>query len=209
MRVVLNALANDSKLNVISSPSLMVLNNHEATIQIGDQISIRTSETTNTNSASSTPDGGSSAAITSQFQQRNTGVTLSVKPRVNPGGLVIMEIDQKVDTVGSGSAGDSGNPDILQRQIRTTVAVQNGESLVLGGLISENTSQSESGIPFLRKLPLIGFLFGTTDTQVNLDELVILITPPCSGKQAGCARHYFRIQTQINRDLQANPGRKR
>ena len=174
--VVLNALASDSRINVISSPSLMVLNNQEAFIQVGDQISIRTSETTNTNSTTSSTTG-STAAITSQFQQRDTGVTLKVKPRVNPGGLVIMEIDQKVDSVLATSAGASDNPDILQRQIKSTVAVQSGETLVLGGLISEDKSQTKSGIPLLHHIPLIGFLFGTTDTLTTRTELVVLITP--------------------------------
>ncbi len=155
----------------------MVLNNQEATIKVGDQISIRTSETTNTSSATPTTGGGSTAAITSQFQQRDTGVTLTVKPRINPGGLVIMEIDQKVDNIGSSSSGNSGNPDIFQRQIKSTVAVQSGETLVLGGLISVINDQSKSGIPFLHNLPLIGFLFGTTTTRVEWQELVVLITP--------------------------------
>jgi len=168
--VVLNALASDSKINVVSSPSLMVLNNQEASIKVGDQISIRTSSTTNTS-------GGADPLVTSQFQQQDTGVTLLVKPRVNPGGLVIMDVDQKVDNAAEASFGDSGNPDIFQRQIKSSVAVQSGETLVLGGLISETTTESESGIPFLYNLPLIGFLFGTTDTSVVKQELVILITP--------------------------------
>ncbi len=168
--VILKAAAQNGKLNVISSPSLMVLNNHEATIVVGDQISLQTSQSVNTGTSGTNP------FVTSTFQQRDTGVQLKIKPRVNSGGLVIMELEQKVDDVGQIREG-SPNPDILQRQINTTVAVKDGDTLVLGGLIRDNRAENVSGIPILYRIPWIGHLFGTTKDTFKRTELVVLITP--------------------------------
>ncbi len=168
--VILKAAAEKGKLNVISSPSLMVLNNHEATIVVGEQISLRTSEVVNTGSAGANP------LVTQTFQQRDTGVQLKIKPRVNAGGLVIMELDQRVDDIGRRLEGNP-NPNIIQRQIKSTVAVKDGDTLVLGGLIKDNRNKNRTGIPFLYNLPVIGHLFGTTTENVNRTELVVLITP--------------------------------
>ncbi len=168
--VILRAAAEKGKLNVISSPSLMVLNNHEATIVVGEQISLRTSEVVNTGTAGTNP------LVTQTFQQRDTGVQLKIKPRVNAGGLVIMELDQRVDDIGRRLEGNP-NPNIIQRQIKSTVAVKDGDTLVLGGLIKDNRNKSRSGIPFLYDLPVIGHLFGTTTENVSRTELVVLITP--------------------------------
>ncbi|BCX89298.1 general secretion pathway protein D [Methylomarinovum tepidoasis] len=168
--VILQMAAQQGKLNVVSSPSLMVLNNHEATINVGDQISLQTSQATNTGSSGTNP------IITATYQQRDTGVQLKIKPRVNTGGLVIMDLEQKVDDIGRQLPGNP-NPTIIQRQITSTVAVKDGDTLVLGGLIKDNRDQSQDGIPWLYKLPIIGHLFGTTTERIKRTELVVLITP--------------------------------
>jgi general secretion pathway protein D len=172
VRAELNALANDSRVNVLSAPSLMVLNNQEATIKVGDQVPIRTSESANTNS-----NVGDSALITSTIQMRDTGVTLTVKPRVNAGGLVIMGIEQNVDGVSRTASSEIDSPTIQQRQIKSSVAVQSGETIVLGGLITEQRERGQSGVPVLSRLPIVGDLFGKTDKVLNRTELVILLTP--------------------------------
>lgn len=185
VRAILNALSEESKINVISSPSLMVLNNQEATIKVGDQIPIRTSETSSITGLTTTTSGGvvtppeTTAAIpvTSSLQQRDTGVTLKVKPRVNAGGLVIMEIEQTVDDAKRTLTSNIDSPTIEQRQIVSTIAVQSGDTLVLGGLIRERTERSRDGVPFLHRLPWIGPLFGNTDKDLSRTELVVLITP--------------------------------
>ena len=165
---VLESEALKSNINVISSPSLMVLNNQEASIQVGNEISLRTSEIRNASSEGN---------LTSNFEQRKTGVNLKVKPRVNANGLVIMEIEQSVEDVGKLPTDPNKNPDILTREIKSSVAVQSGETIVLGGLINEKNGHEKSGIPLLHELPLIGVLFGNTSTSNNKTELVILITP--------------------------------
>ncbi len=170
IRAVLNAAAKDNKINVISSPSLMVLNNQEASIQVGDEVPIRTSESTNTS-------GSVDPIQTSAIQMRETGVTLNVKPRVNANGLVIMDIEQSVDKAIASSTSGIDSPTIQQRQIKSKVAIQSGETIVLGGLIDETETFEKTGIPVLHELPLIGPLFGKTDKTILKTELVVLITP--------------------------------
>ncbi|MCK5871314.1 MAG: type II secretion system secretin GspD, partial [Methylococcales bacterium] len=170
IRAVLSAEAKDNKINVISAPSLMVLNNQEAVIQVGEKIPVRTSElTTDTGTTSNT------------IQMRETGVTLKVKPRVNANGLVIMTIDQSVDNAipaGSDSSTSAiDSPSILQRKITSIVAVHDRETIVLGGLISENKVYDKTGIPLLNQIPILGALFGSTEKTITKTELVILITP--------------------------------
>lgn len=181
IRAILSAEANDNKLNVISSPSIMVLNNHEASIQVGDEIPLRTSQSTNVTNVTA---GGlingtqtSGGLVTSGIQQRKTGVKLKVKPRVNANGFVIMDIEQTVETPKTTTVSEIDSPTIQTREITSNVAVQSGETIVLGGLIDENDTNNQGGIPFLYKIPLIGPLFGTTSKEKLKTELVVLITP--------------------------------
>ncbi|GAB3114773.1 type II secretion system secretin GspD [Pseudomaricurvus hydrocarbonicus] len=176
-RVLLNALAEDSRLNVISSPSLMVLDNYTARIRVGDQVPIRTSETTNTSGTVTVPDSPvTGALVTSTIQYRDTGVLLEVTPRVNAGGLVILDISQEVNDVEQTFTSSIDSPTITQRLINTTVAVQSGETIVLGGLIKETKDESSSGVPFLRKIPIIRWLFSSEGRSTSRTELVVMIT---------------------------------
>lgn len=168
---VLNALAADTRLNVISSPSLMVLDNKTATITVGDQVPIRTSETVSQGTSGDTP------VITSTIQFRDTGVTLEVTPRINNGGKVIMDIRQEVSSVDRTTTSSIDSPTINQREIKTSVAVQSGETIVLGGLIQDDKQNSESGLPGIRKVPVIGWFFGAESETNTRTELLVLITP--------------------------------
>jgi general secretion pathway protein D len=171
VRAVLNTLASESKVNVLSSPSLMVLDNRTASIRVGDQVPIRTSQ------GASIATSGEESIIASTIQQLDTGILLEVTPRVNASGLVTMDITQEVnDAVPTQSSGID-SPTISQRRIQTTVAVQSGETIVLGGLIRESKSRSQSGVPGLRKIPIIGWLFGAKSKTHDRTELLVLITP--------------------------------
>ncbi len=176
-RAVLNAIAADSRLNVLSAPSLMVLDNHSAVIRVGDQVPIRTQETSNTSSGISDPDGNFGLNVTSEIQYRDTGVTLEVTPRVNAGGMVMLEITQRVDDVAETTSSNIDSPTILQREITTSVAVQSGETIVLGGLIEEGVQEEESGVPLLKDIPGLGYLFKNKRITEAKTELVVLITP--------------------------------
>ncbi len=177
-RAILNAIAGDSRIDVLSSPSLMVLDNNTATIRVGDQVPIRTEESTNTSSLFRDDDGGTIGGnVTSRIQYRDTGVTLEVTPRVNAGGMVIMDVTQRVDDVDETTTSGIDSPTILQREITTAVAVQSGETIVLGGLIREDKEVADSGVPFLKDIPGIGYLFSSERTATSKTELVVMITP--------------------------------
>lgn len=165
IRAVINALAEKSLVNVISSPSVLVQDNHTATIQVGDQQPVRSSTTIT--------DGGST---TSSIEFKDTGVMLTVTPSVYAGGLVSMMIDQSVTDVGPVDVA-TGQRSFLQRHVSSQVAVRSGESIVLGGLIRDNTSRGRQGVPVLQEIPLFGTLFSTTTNNASRTELLVMITP--------------------------------
>lgn len=165
VRAVLNALAQKSLLNVISSPSVMVLDNHTAAIHVGDQQPIR--------SAVTLTDGGTS---TTSIQYKDTGVMLSVTPSANAGGMVSMVIKQSVTDVGSVDVA-TGQRSFLQREVASKVAVRSGETVVLGGLMRDNNNNGKQGIPVLHEIPVLGHLFGATTESNVRTELLVMITP--------------------------------
>jgi len=165
VRAVLNALADKSLVKVISSPSLMVLDNHTASISVGNQQPIQAGTTTTT--------GGNT---TTNIQYKDTGVSLSVTPSVNAGNMVTMQLNQAVTDVGQVDAA-TGQRAFLQRQFSSKVAVRSGETLVLGGLIRDNTTNGKTGLPLLQDIPLFGSLFGTNAKSSNRTELLVIITP--------------------------------
>lgn len=179
VKALLNAQASKGNVNVISSPSLMVLNNQQAKINVGDQVPLQTSTTSLPIAGGTTPSIAQSASI----QYKDTGVTLEVTPRVNANGMVIMEIKQIVSNVKevpvntTTSIGVTSTATITKKEIESSVAVQDGETIVLGGLIDDNNNATKSGIPFLYELPWIGSLFGSTEYKRAKNELVVLITP--------------------------------
>lgn len=164
IRAVLQALSTESLLNVISTPSVMVLDNNVATIQVGDQVPV--------NNGSTVTNGGNTVQNIS-YQQ--TGVTLTVRPSVNAGGLVTLDVMQSVIDVGAIDVGR--NRRFNNRSIESRVAVRSGDSVVLGGLIKENASENENGVPWLHKAPIIGPLFGSTEKVRDRTELLVIITP--------------------------------
>ncbi len=171
---MLQAQAVKNNVNVISSPSLMVLNNQEATIQVGDSVPILTGTSTSL---------VSTGVTSNSIQMVDTGVNLSIRPRVNANGLVLMDLMQSVNaavpTSGTGGTGTStiNSPTIQKRQIQTSVAVQSGETIVLGGLIQEENDYNRNGIPWFHEIPYIGSLFGGTSRNKDKTELVVLLTP--------------------------------
>lgn len=166
IKAVLSALAQESLLNVISTPSVMVLDNHTASIQVGDQQPIRSGESVNS-------DGN---VLSTRVEYKDTGVKLSVTPSVNAGGLVTMDVEQSVTDVGSADT-VTGQRTFNERNITSRVAVRSGESVVLGGLIRENKSLAETGVPGLHKIPFLGGFFGKTANTGKRTELLIVLTP--------------------------------
>jgi len=169
IRAVLNAIENITDVKVLSSPKLLVLNNREAELQIGDQVPITVQ------SAISTV--GETAPIVNSVQLRDTGVILRITPRANKSGMVLLDVAQEVSDVVPTTTSNIDSPTIQQRRIASTIAVRNGETIALGGLIRDSKSKSRGGIPYLRKIPIIGDLFGSTGRNNRRTELIVLITP--------------------------------
>lgn len=202
LRVLIDMLEDTNKINLLSSPSLLVLNNQEASIQVGDQVPIRTSESTNTSG------GGVNPIQTSNIEMRDTGVTLNVTPRVNAGGVVIMDIEQSVDNVKQTEFSNIDSPTISQRKITTSLAVTSGETIVLGGLIREEHTYSNGGIPFLKDLPWIGPAFSSTKKKKDKVELIVMITPSVLANKYDAnkvTREYQRKLTGIYEALPPKP----
>ncbi len=173
IQAVLNASATNNNINVISSPSLMVLNNQEASIKVGDSVPIRSSVSSNLSSSTT-----AGIVQTSSIQMIDTGINLAVRPRVNAGGLVLMDILQSVNEATETTTSKTiDSPTIQKREIETSVAVQSGETIVLGGLIKDKNNYLRDGVPLLHEIPLIGPLFGGTTRNNDKTELVVLLTP--------------------------------
>ncbi len=171
---ILSSQADKNNLNVISSPSLMILNNQKAKINVGDQVPIQTSTSSlPVSSSTATP----SIALGSSIQYKDTGVTLEVTPRVNANGMVIMDIKQIFSVPVLTTTGVATSPTIQKKEIESSIAVNDGETIVLGGLIDDTNNAVKSGFPILYELPWVGSLFGNTTYTRTKNELVILITP--------------------------------
>jgi general secretion pathway protein D len=185
IKAVLSALSEQSLINVISTPSVMVLDNHTAYIHVGDQVPTFDQQTES--------DGG---RITQSVTYKDTGVKLTVTPSVNAGGLVTMDVEQSVTDVGPIDAA-TGQRAFLERNIMSRVAVRSTQSVVLGGLIRENASDSESGVPILHQIPLIGPLFGSTVKDDRRTELLVIITPRAIYNESELRQLSDEMRTQI------------
>ena len=178
-QVAINALQQNGQSKVLSTPSLVVLNNQQAQITVGTQVPlISTSIVGYGTGTATTTDNGTTVSGTGigTASYVSTGVTLSITPRVNPGGLVYMDVSQE-DSAPGVPASNNPNPPISQRNLQTQVAVQSGDTVLLGGMIQDTTTDSKSGVPGIASIPIIGSLFGNTTGHHDRTELIVLITP--------------------------------
>ncbi len=163
IRATLQALGSDSRVTVMSSPKVMVLDNEKATINVGQKISVETGTSTT----------GTAGGVVSSRQYIDTGVLLTVTPRINAGGMVELDINQEISQPSS----DSANPSIDSTKASTKVSVPSGISVTMAGLIRQDKTTNSSGIPVLSKIPVIGGLFGAQTLADTRRELIIIITP--------------------------------
>lgn len=195
LQVALHALETNGRTQVLSAPSLVVMNNQQAQIQVGDNIPI-SQTTVNTNVSNTT---------LSSVEYVQTGVILDVVPRINPGGLVYMDIQQQVSDADNSAAPDNnGNPRISTRSVSTQVAVQSGQTVLLGGLIKQDNSDTVSSVPYLGRVPGLRWLFGNTSKSKKRTELIVLITPRVvtSNSQARQVTDDYRQQLQLIKPTQ-------
>lgn len=157
----------NSQVNILSKPTLLVRDGTEAYINVGDKIPV----------SSGSSQSGSGDVVTENITYRETGIKLTVTPTVNAQGVVIMEINQEISNQLAGQVGKGDNPVFFERSIRTEVIADTGQTILLGGLISDDTSNSNKGVPYLKSIPLIGALFEADSKSNTKTELVIMVTP--------------------------------
>ena len=167
--VVLQLLQQLTNVRVLSSPNLLVLNNQSARIQVGDQVPVATGSATSTIS--------SNAPIVNSIEYRDTGVIMKITPRVNASGVVSLDVGEEVSSVSSTTTSSLNSPTISERRLDTTVSIGDGQTVALGGLISDNRSRQTNGIPVLQNIPGIGFLFGQKNNSHARTELIAILTP--------------------------------
>ena len=167
-RAVLNAIANDGRVSVLSNPRLLARNGETATIQVGDSIPVLTSQQTTSTSG---------PGIISSIQYVETGTIMKIKPVIHSSDQVDMEITQEVSSPGAIVPGGPGSPPISKRSLDTKLTLKHGTTYVLGGLISKRKEISGRGVPFLKDIPLLGRAFKTNVESETRTELVMLITP--------------------------------
>jgi general secretion pathway protein D len=187
----LNALSSVTNVRVLSSPSLVVLDNRKAILQVGDQVPIVTQQSTGVD----TP----GAPIVNAVELKDTGVILTVIPRVNDSGRVVLDIEQEVSSVVRTTTSGIDSPTIRQRKVKTAVAVTDGEALALGGLIQERETKGKTKVPVLGDVPLLGNAFRTKTDAVARTELIIFIRPRVIRDAAEARRvtEEFRKQLSI------------
>ncbi|NII11280.1 type II secretion system secretin GspD [Oleiagrimonas sp. C23AA] len=171
LQAAVRAIETSANTKILSAPSLVVMNNQEAKIQVGTQVPVNQTYITSGISTGST--GG--IQNLGSVDYKDTGVILDVRPRVNPGGLVYLTLDQVVSK--PGVKDQFGNFPIDKRELATQIAVQSGQTVLLGGLIQQDEGTTDTGIPGLNHIPVLGRLFGTTSRHRNRTELLVLITP--------------------------------
>ena len=178
---VVKALDQVTKVRVLSAPSLLVRNNVEADFNSGTQIPVASTIFNPSSGVNPTPlpPGQTDPNLNtySQVQFRQTGVSLKVRPRVASNGMVFMDIEQDVSSPSTSGPTIAGNISVDDRKLKTSVAVQSGETVVLAGLIKETKGTNSNGIPYLSRIPILGGLFGTQGVTNEREEVIVLVTP--------------------------------
>ena len=177
-RVVLNSIAAVTKVDVLASPHLLTANNKEAKLQIGQEVPIPVG--VQNLGTTSIDQNVTSANLFSTFQRKDIGIIIGIKPHVNEKRLVTLDIEVENTTIAGGAiptAASQGGDSFNKITAKTSVVVQDLQSLLIAGIIRTDKVKQRSGFPFLSQIPLLGYLFRSTDDTLTRNELLILITP--------------------------------
>jgi general secretion pathway protein D len=169
-RLIINALASNNRARILSSPRILARNGETATIQVGQEVPVITSQQT-------TPVTGGTGGVLQSVQYRQTGVILQVKPIIHAGDRIELEVSQEVSAASSTTTGVSTSPTISTRKVQTKLSLKDGATVLLGGLMSSNQSKNQGGVPLLKDIPGIGQLFRVDAENNSNTELIVLITP--------------------------------
>jgi general secretion pathway protein D len=187
----LNAAETRSQARVISAPSILASDNIPANINVGTEVPVLTSQ-----ALAGGAQAGGSSLFTNTIQNRDTGVLLTITPRINSSGLVNLKVQQEVSAPLAPSTGGIQSPSIQKRSVSTQVVVGDGETIALGGIIQEDRGITKNRVPLLGDIPYVGALFGNTAITSHRTELIVLLTPTVirDGREAAQATNAFRIK---------------
>ncbi len=184
VRLVLNALATSDRATILSSPRVVARNGETARIQVGQEVPIVTSQQSTIDSTTST-----GAGVLQTIQYRNTGVILNIKPAIFSGDRIDLDVKQEVSAAQATSTGVNNSPTFLTRNVDTKLTLQHGSTVMLGGLIADDRTSGDRGIPWLMRIPVLGQLFRVDNDKSARTELIVLITPYVVNDDSD-ARHY-------------------
>ena len=179
----LNALATENKVNILSSPSILTSENKKAVINVSTSVPIVTSQQVPVSAG-----GDTGNSITQTVEYKDAGIILTVTPRIGEQGTVALDVKQEVNDVGENEPPPINSPRFRKREAETSVVLLNNQTLVLGGLIQNKRTKIKTGIPFLNRIPVLGYLFGSTEDKIEKTELLMLITPRVIGTPGDGAR---------------------
>jgi general secretion pathway protein D len=210
---ILNTLASENRVNVVSNPHVLTSENKKAVINVSRSVPIITGQQTSSVSTPGTqPGGGTSTQIieggvNQTVEYRDAGVVLTVTPRIGERGTVALDVKQEVNSVGVNRP-PTNSPEFIKREAETSVVLLNNQTLVLGGLIQDTLTIDDRGIPLLKNIPIIGFLFGFKERRLEKTELLLLITPRVVGTAVDAARiteEMRRTTPSLNKAIDSAP----
>jgi general secretion pathway protein D len=199
----LNALANENRVNVLSNPSIMTAENRKAVINVSTSVPIVTSQQVPVATG-----GITGNAITQTVEYRDAGIILTVTPRIGEQGTVALDVKQEVNEVGENEPPPINSPRFTKREAETSVVLLNNQTLVLGGLIQNKRTRIRVGIPWLNRIPILGYLFGSVQTTIEKTELLLLITPRAIGTALDAARiteQMRRVTPELEQSMRLAP----
>jgi general secretion pathway protein D len=199
-RFILDALHKATDVKLLSNPSVVVLDNQVATLQVGDSIPVTTGTATVINSSNQ---------VVSTIDYRNTGIILRVAPRVNFNGNIVLDIEQEISNVADTSSPGSLTPTVSQRRVKSSIAVATGQTVLLAGLISETRARSRQGLPFLDKMvPMLDEALSNNGKTVQRTELIIFIRPQIIRDSVDAQYVAEQLRTRLTgQPRTAEPGR--
>jgi general secretion pathway protein D len=196
-QAILDALHSVTAVKILSTPSIVVVDNQPATLVVGDQIPI----TTQTAISVQTP----GAPIVNNIDYRNTGVILNVIPRINANGNVMLDIDQEISNVEDNVNATTLTPTVAQRVVKSSIAVASGQTVLLAGLISETQNNHSNGVPGLDRIPGLGILFSQNTRSTERDELIVFIRPQIIRNGVDAQHVAQELRNKMHGDLQPYP----
>lgn len=211
---IVNALASDNRVNIVSSPHVLTSENKKAVINVSTSVPIVTGQQTGLLSTPATSSGTTSAiqttgSVNQTVEYRDAGVILTVTPRIGERGTVALDVKQEVNSVGP-NVPPTNSPSFLKREAETSVVLLNNQTLVLGGLIQSQVTINNVGIPFLKDIPILGLLFGFKERTIEKTELLLLITPRVIGTaldSANLTEQMRRATPELDQVIKSAPRR--